>query len=107
MLNDNMTQNNSELPIGDPTYISRSQLCIPTFIALTERPRGRSELCELAGVSSSTIRWALDAVEDIEEDRFRSSNQETTPIQHDEFAVTCVNSVTRGSGDDCWTRWSP
>jgi len=35
--------------------------------------------------------------------RFRSSYQETTSIQHDECAVACSNSVTGGSGDGCWT----
>ena len=36
--------------------------------------------------------------------RFRSSHQKTTSIQHDECAVACSNPVTRGSGDECWTR---
>ena len=107
MTNNNTKHLDSGSPIGDTAFLSRAQHRIPALVALTERPRSRSELCELAGVSSSTIRWTLDAVEDIGEDRVLSSNQETTPIQHDECAVTCLDSVTTGSGDGCWTRWSP
>lgn len=106
MINDNMAHQRAESPIGNIAYLARSQHCVPTFVALTDRPRSRSERCELAGVSSSTIRRALDEFEDIEEDRFLSSHQWTTSIQHDESAVTCLNSVTTSSGDDCWTRWS-
>ena len=77
---------NREAPIGDVAYLARSAHRIPALVALTERPRRRSELCELTGVSDSTIRRTLDEFEDIEEDRFLSSHPETTPIQHDEFA---------------------
>jgi len=51
-------------PIGDIAYLSRSEHRIPALVALTERPRSRSELCELTGVSSSTIRRTLDEFED-------------------------------------------
>jgi len=53
-----------ESPIGDIAYLTRSKHRVPTLLALTERPRSRSELCELAGVSSSTIRRTLDEFED-------------------------------------------
>jgi len=53
-----------ESPIGDIAYLARSEHRVPTLVALTERPRSRSELCELAGVSSSTIRRTLDEFED-------------------------------------------
>jgi predicted transcriptional regulator len=64
MVNDNTTQQDPESPIGDIAYLSRSQHRIPALVALTERPRSRSELCELTGVSSSTIRRTLDEFED-------------------------------------------
>ncbi|MCU4742467.1 MarR family transcriptional regulator [Halobacteria archaeon AArc-m2/3/4] len=51
-------------PIGDIAYLTRSEHRVPTLVALTERPRSRSELCELTGVSSSTIRRTLDQFED-------------------------------------------
>ncbi|MGM0604967.1 MAG: helix-turn-helix transcriptional regulator [Halobacteriota archaeon] len=52
-----------ESPIGDIAYLARSEHRVPTLVALTERPRSRSELCELAGVSSSTIRRTVDEFE--------------------------------------------
>lgn len=51
-------------PIGDIAYLARSEHRIPALVALTERPRSRSELCELTGVSSSTMRRTLDEFED-------------------------------------------
>jgi len=51
-------------PIDDIAYLARSHHRIPALVALTERPRSRSELCELTGVSSSTIRRTLDEFED-------------------------------------------
>ena len=51
-------------PIGDVAYLSRSKHRIPALIALSERARSRSELCEEIGVSSSTIRRTLNEFED-------------------------------------------
>ncbi|MBZ6494758.1 MarR family transcriptional regulator [Haloterrigena longa] len=51
-------------PIDDIAYLARSHHRVPALVALTERPRSRSELCELTGVSSSTIRRTLDEFED-------------------------------------------
>ena len=53
-----------ESPIGDIAYLARSEHRVPTLVALTDRPRSRSELCELTGVSSSTIRRTLREFED-------------------------------------------
>ncbi len=53
----------SGTPIGDISYLARSEHRIPALVALTERPRSRSELCELTGVSSSTMRRTLDEFE--------------------------------------------
>jgi len=64
MVNDNKTHQDPESPIGDIAYLSRSRHRIPALVALTERPRSRSELCELTGVSTSTIRRTLDEFED-------------------------------------------
>ena len=50
-------------PIGDIAYLARSEHRIPALVALTERPRSRSELCELTGVSSSTIRRTVNEFE--------------------------------------------
>lgn len=51
-------------PIEDIGYLTRSKHRTETLRALTERPRSRSELCELTGVSSSTIRRTLREFED-------------------------------------------
>ena len=59
-----MIQRERDSPIDDIAYLARSEHRVPTLVALTERPRSRSELCELAGVSSSTVRRTLDEFED-------------------------------------------
>jgi len=64
MGHDSIPHQNTESPMGDIAYLARSEHRVPTLVALTERPRSRSELCELAGVSSSTIRRTLDEFED-------------------------------------------
>lgn len=50
-------------PLGDIAYLTRSGHRVSTLVALTDRPRSRSELCELTGVSSSTVRRTLDEFE--------------------------------------------
>ena len=56
----NMRQQNTDSPVGDIAYLTRSEHRIPTLVALTERPWSRAELCELTGVSASTMRRTLD-----------------------------------------------
>lgn len=51
-------------PINDIAYLARSEHRVPTLVALTARPRSRSELWEMAGVSSSTIRRTLSEFEE-------------------------------------------
>jgi len=51
-------------PIDDIAYLARSEHRGPTLIALTVRPRSRSELWEMTGVSESTIRRTLSEFED-------------------------------------------
>lgn len=61
---DDTTYPETETPIDDIAYLARSEHRIRSLVAMTERPRSRSELCELTGVSSSTIRRTLDEFED-------------------------------------------
>lgn len=51
-------------PIEDIAYLARSDHRVPTLAAVAVRPRSRSELVELTGVSSSTIRRTLREYED-------------------------------------------
>ncbi|GAB3677248.1 helix-turn-helix transcriptional regulator [Halopiger thermotolerans] len=51
-------------PIDDIAYLVRSEHRVAALVALAARPRSRSELRELAGVSSSTIRRTLREFED-------------------------------------------
>lgn len=53
-----------ESPIDDIAYLVRSEHRVTTLMALTTRSRSRSELWELTGVSSSTIRRTLREFED-------------------------------------------
>ena len=60
--------------IDDIAYLTRSEHRVPTLVALTDQPRSRSELCELIGVSSSTVRRTLDEFEDkswVRKERYR------------------------------------
>lgn len=69
-----MKHETSDSPIVDIAYLTRSEHRIPTLVALTERPRSRSELCELTGVSSSTMRRTLHEFDDrlwIRKDEYR------------------------------------
>jgi predicted transcriptional regulator len=56
----NVKQYSTDSAVVDIAYLARSEHRVPTLVALAERPRSRSELCELTGVSSSTIRRTLD-----------------------------------------------
>ncbi|WP_276253123.1 helix-turn-helix transcriptional regulator [Halomontanus rarus] len=59
-----MNHYNEGSPLVDIAYLARSEHRVLTLVALTERPRSRSELCELTGVSSSTMRRTLDEFDD-------------------------------------------
>lgn len=50
--------------IEDVAYLTRAEHRVPALLAVSERPRSRSELCALTGVSSSTIRRTLRAFEE-------------------------------------------
>lgn len=53
-----------ESATGDIAYLARSEHRVTTLVALTERPRSRSALCDLTGVSSSTMRRTLGEFEE-------------------------------------------
>ncbi len=59
-----MGERDGGTPIEDIAYLARSEHRGPTLIALTVRPRSRSELWEMTGVSESTIRRTLSEFED-------------------------------------------
>jgi predicted transcriptional regulator len=67
-------------PIDDIGYLARSEHRAPTLVALTVRPRSRSELWEMAGVSSSTIRRTLSEFEDRNWIRRDGYQYEATPL---------------------------
>lgn len=75
-------------PLDDVAYLARSEHRIPTLVALTSRPRSRSELWELAGVSSSTIRRTLSEFEDREWIRKEDYKYEAT--QTGEFVASAM-----------------
>ena len=59
-----MSKVTTNSPIDDIAYLTRSEHRAPTLVALTVRPRSRSELWEMTGVSSSTIRRTLGEFEE-------------------------------------------
>lgn len=59
-----MTSQTTGRPIDDISYLARSEHRVPTLVALAARPRSRSELWEMAGVSKSTIRRTLTEFEE-------------------------------------------
>jgi predicted transcriptional regulator len=67
-------------PIDDIAYLARSEHRAPSLIALTVRPRSRSELWEMTGVSSSTIRRTLSEFEERNWIRRDGYQYETTPL---------------------------
>lgn len=67
-------------PIDDIAYLARSEHRAPTLVALTVRPRSRSELWEMTGVSSSTIRRTLREFEDRNWIRRNGYRYEATPL---------------------------
>lgn len=60
----NVEQRTVDSAFADIAYLTRSEHRVSTLVALTERPRSRSELCESTGVSSSTMRRTLDEFDD-------------------------------------------
>ncbi|MDX1744532.1 MAG: MarR family transcriptional regulator [Halobacteriales archaeon] len=83
-----MTPNLPGSPIEDIAYLARSEHRAPTLVALTVRPRSRSELWEMTGVSSSTIRRTLSEFEARKWIRRDGYQYETTPLGA--FVATAV-----------------
>ena len=75
-----MTPSTATSPIDDIGYLMRSEHRAPTLVALTVRPRSRSELWEMTGVSSSTIRRTLREFEDRNWIRREGYQYEATPL---------------------------
>lgn len=75
-----MPMNNKGSSIEDIAYLSRSEHRIAVLAALTIRPRSRSELWEMTGVSSSTIRRTLREFEDRSWIRKDEYQYETTQL---------------------------
>lgn len=75
-----MLQTDTESPIDDIAYLTRSEHRAPTLVALTVRPRSRSELWEMTGVSSSTIRRTLREFEERRWIRKDGYQYETTQL---------------------------
>ncbi|WP_101295652.1 helix-turn-helix transcriptional regulator [Halegenticoccus soli] len=70
----------ADSPIDDVGYLARSEHRAPTLVALSARPRSRSELWELTGVSSSTIRRTLREFESRNWIRRNGYRYETTQL---------------------------
>jgi len=75
-----MRPNSKGSPIDDIAYLSRSEHRAPILVALTARPRSRSELWEMTGVSSSTVRRTLSEFEERNWIRKEESRYEATPL---------------------------
>ena len=75
-----MIPSTTKSPIEDIGYLTRSEHRAPTLVALTVRPRSRSELWEMTGVSSSTIRRTLREFEDRNWIRREGYQYEATPL---------------------------
>lgn len=104
-----MPPRTSGSPIDDIAYLARSEHRVPTLVALTARPRTRSELWEMAGVSSSTIRRTLSEFEDRDWIRKGDYKYEATPLG--EFVASAMVDVverveTEQKLRDVW-HWLP
>ena len=79
-------------PIDDISYLARSDHRVPTLVAFTVRPRGRSERWEMAGVSSSTLRRTLDKFEECNRVRKRGYQYEATRLGA--FVASAMTDLT-------------
>jgi len=104
-----MRARTSDPPIADIAYLARSEHRVPTLVALSARPRSRSELWEMAGVSSSTIRRTLTEFEDREWIQREGYRYEATPLGSF-VASAMVDAVERVETEqqlrDVW-EWLP
>lgn len=96
-------------PLDDIAYLVRSDHRIPTLVALKSRARSRSELWEMAGVSSSTIRRTLTEFE--KRDWIRKDEYKYETTQLGEFVASAmVDLIDRADTEqqlrDVW-QWLP
>lgn len=96
-------------PLEDIAYLVRSDHRIPTLVALRSRPRSRSELWEMAGVSSSTIRRTLTEFE--KRDWIRKDDYKYEATQLGAFVASAmVDLIERAETEqklrDVW-QWLP
>ncbi|MFC4248134.1 helix-turn-helix transcriptional regulator [Natribaculum luteum] len=80
MGNVTMVHDTAESTFDDIAYLTRSEHRVPTLVALSIRPRSRSELWEMTGVSSSTIRRTLREFEKRNWIRREGYQYETTQL---------------------------
>lgn len=104
-----MVPYNATSPIDDIAYLARAEHRVPALIALTVRPRSRSELWEITGVSSSTIRRTLREFEDRSWIRRNGYQYEATQLGAyiaSAMAVSIERSETERKLRDVW-HWLP
>lgn len=95
--------------IEDIAYLARSPHRIESLEALTDRPRSRAELCELTGVSSSTIRRTLGEFEErswVERLRYRYEATRLGEVVADGMADLIGRLETERTLRDVWD-WVP
>lgn len=90
MKNHDIDKHTTDSPIDDIAYLTRSEHRTRTLIWLTERPRSRSELCEMGGVSSSTMRRTLDEFE----------NRTWVRKEGYQYVATCPGEVIASAMED-------
>ena len=96
-------------PIDDIGYLTRSEHRVHALVALTVRPRSRSELWEMTGVSSSTIRRTLSEFEDrnwIRRDGYRYETTQLGAFIASAMAELIEQFETERTLRDVW-QWLP
>lgn len=104
-----MGPSNKGSPLEDVAYLARSEHRAPTLVALTVRPRSRSELWEMTGVSSSTIRRTLREFEDrnwIRRDEYQYETTQLGAFIASAMAELIERAETERKLRDVW-EWLP
>ena len=96
-------------PVDDIGYLTRSEHRVHALVALTVRPRSRSELWEMTGVSSSTIRRTLSEFEErnwIRRDGYRYETTQLGAFIASAMADLIEQFETERTLRDVW-QWLP
>ena len=104
-----MTRSATMSPVDDIGYLTRSEHRVHALVALTVRPRSRSELWEMTGVSSSTIRRTLSEFEErnwIRKDGYRFETTELGAHVASAMADLIEQFETERALRDVW-EWLP